>query len=252
MKDIVVIQRLQQRGFDFSNVEEMLRYEAVERQPRHLDAAPKRISLQRADNVQDFGCKQQFVMLYNQIMDETNGDVFQLDLGRLTRFVDKDVYVLLKTLIVNGVSYIEELSMACADLFILISKSEFDTITKARVYDLLQPLKSTGYYDKQILEAVKTCLFSSDPIALYWSHIANYTGLYRQALDSGCAYVVKNCATEKDVDKFVAENYKAAKADKQWFKNMYTDGVSKALIAAMYFLKEENPDVLIPDTGKGW
>ena len=51
MQDIIVIQNLQRRGVDFSNMQEMLRYEAMERKPRVLDKPPKRITLTKAKEI---------------------------------------------------------------------------------------------------------------------------------------------------------------------------------------------------------
>lgn len=252
MKDIVVIQNLQKQGFDFSNIQEVLHYETIERTPRILDKEPKRMSMKRVKDITEFGCKQEFIMVYNDTMKETNDGVFKLDLGSVTRYMDKEIYVLLQTLIRNGVTYKERQAAACYDIFRIICTADYDTMTKERVYNVLQPLRPTDYYGKQVLEAIKECLFSSNPIALYWGSIANFVGLYKEAFVRGRDIVVEKCTTEKEVDKFVNEQYKLAKADKDFMKSTYTSGVSKALIAILYYLRNTEPDVLIPDSGKGW
>ena len=252
MKDIIVIQNLQKQGFDFSNIQDVLRYEAVERTPRVFDKAPKRMTMKRATEITEFGCKQEFIMTYNDTLKDLTDGVFNLDFNGVVKYIDKEVYALLQALIKNGITFKERQANACYDLFRIICTAQVDTLTTERVYNTLQPIRPTDYYGKQILEAIKECLFSNDPIALYWGSIANFTGLYKEAFVRGRDIVVEKFKTEKEVDKFVNEQHKLAKADKDFMKSTYTSGVSKALIAIIYYLRNTEPEVLIPDSGKGW
>lgn len=253
MRDAVVINNLHQRNFDFSNVEEMLRYEAVERQPRVWDKAPKRLSLKKAKDLPVFGCRNEFIIAYQALIDETRGDLFRLDLGQTQRICDKEIYVVLQVLVKNGICYNLELSNACYDLFRIICTAPVDTLTVERVYQQLQGVKSGNYWEEQVLTAIKECLFGDNPVSLYWNSIAQFTGLYKECYEKGRDVVIEKCATEKEVDAFVRENHKLAKADKEFMKSTYTEGISKPMIAMLYYLRETNPEVLrIGDSGEGW
>ena len=254
MRDPIVIQALQRKGFDFDNVEELLRYEAMERKPRHLDKEPKRFVMKRAEDAPEFGCKQEFIILYNELNNDINGDVFTIDLNRVKRYCDKEVFVVLQTLIRQGVSYNKVIAEACYDMFRTLCTANYDTITKERAYEVLQPLRPSNYYGKQIYEAINYCLFGENPVVLYWKDKAKYNGLYKAAYNKGCEYVADNCSTEKEVDSVLRKAAKEAKADTNFMKSVYTQGISKEMLAMLYLLKDD-PDetILNPDSSStGW
>lgn len=255
MRDPIVIQNLQRQGFNFDNVEDLLRYEAVERKPRFLDKEPKRIAVKRAEEAPEFGCKQEFILVYNEISNETNGELFTIDLNRVKRYCDREVFIVLQTLIRQGVSYNKEIATACYDMFRYICTAEFDTVTKERVYQVLQPLRPVGYYGKQIYEALNFCLFGENPVVLYWKDKAKFNGLYKAAYLKGCEVIAEKCATEKDVDSMLRIAIKEAKADTEFMKSIYTQGISKELLGMLYLLKDdEDKKLLNPDSSDsvGW
>lgn len=254
MRDPIVIQNLQRQGFNFDNVEELLRYEAVERKPRHLDKEPKRLTFKRAEDTPEFGCKQEFIIVYNDLKTEISGDVFTIDLNKVTRYCDREVFIVLQTLIRQGVSYNKEVASACYDLFRVICTADYETITKERVYQILQPMKPTSYYSKQIYEAVNFCLFGDNPVIMYWKDKAKFNGLYKAAYLRGCDVVSERCSTEKEVDALLRQAIKDAKADTSFMKSVYTQGVSKEMIGMLYLLKDEDDTSLLnPDSNPtGW
>ena len=167
MQDIVVIQSLQERGFDFRNVTEALRYEAPEHLPRILDKPPKRISLRKAKDIPVYGCKQEFIMAYNDLLREVNSDVFSLDFKGNLKYCDKEVFVALQTLITQSLCKTKERAEACFDLFRIISTAPFDTLTLERIYTTLSSYTTTNYYAGQLLEALHVCLFNTDSVILH-------------------------------------------------------------------------------------
>ncbi|MCM1215094.1 MAG: hypothetical protein NC548_11305 [Lachnospiraceae bacterium] len=253
MKDAVVLNNLHARNFDFNNVEEMLRYEAVERKPRVLDKAPKRLTFKKAKDIPVFGCKQEFIIAYNSALSETSGELFRLDLNNVQKICDKEVYVVLQTLMRQGICYCKQLSEECYELFRIICTIPVDTLTIERVYQALSSVRPGSYWADQILSAIKACLFGDSPVLLYWTSVAQFTGLYKACFESGKDVIVSECKTEKDVDAFIRQHYKEAKADKEFMKTTYTDGISKALVAMLYYLHETNPEVLeLEGKEAGW
>ena len=254
MRDTVVIRNLQQRGFDFSDVSAVLRYEAVERKPRILDKEPKRVKLKRADDTPIFGCKQEFIIAYTELLKETSGEVYTLDLNKVQRFCDKEVFVVLQTLIRQGVSYNKDIATACYDLFRIIGTADFDTLTKERIYQVLSPIKPSNYWSKQLYEAVNYCLFGENPVVLYWKDIAKFNGLYKAAYIKGCDVVAERCKTEKEVATLLKDAAKEAKADKDFMSNNYTQGISKEMLGMLYLLKDDEDKTLLnPDSSNtGW
>lgn len=247
MRDIVVIQNLKARGFTFDDVSEMLRYEAMETKPRVLDKEPRRLVLHKAPETPIFGCKQEFIILYNELLSTTSGEVFTLDLQSVKRYCDKEVFVILQTLIRHSFSYVQGIAVACYEMFRVIATANYGTLTKDNVFNILQNFQPTEHYAKQVHEAVRFCLFGENPVVPYWKQRAKFNGLYKNAYLKGCEVVDVNCPTEKDVDKFLKEQYKLAKADKEFMKSTYTEGVSNEMVAMLYYLKEDADTYLCPD-----
>ena len=254
MRDPVVIQNLRKQGFNFENVEELLRYEAIERKPRHLDKEPKRLTLKRADEAPEFGCKQEFIIVYNELSNDISGDVYTLNLNKVKKYCDREVFIVLQALIRHGVSYNKEIATACYDMFRIICTADSDIITKEKAYSILQPLRPSSYYGKQVYEAISFCLFGENPISLYWKEKAKYNGLYKAAYLKGCDVVSERCSTERDVDSLLRKAAKDAKADTEFMKSIYTQGISKEMLAMLYLLKDdEDKSLLNPDnTATGW
>lgn len=252
MKDVVVIQNLQKQGFDFQDVDRMLMYEAVERKPRVWDKEPRRVTLKRAKETPTFGCKQEFIIMYNNLLEGTAGELFTIDLGSVRRTCDKQVFVVLQTLIRQSVNYNKSIAENCYELFRIICTIPEDVITIKRVYNALLTTKGMDYWGKQLLEAVRACLFGENPMALYWDAICEFTGLYKECYTRGRDFVVAHFETEKEINTFVRNNYKEAKADKAFMDNTYTDGISKPLIAMLYVLGKDMPEVLKVDDNSDW
>lgn len=248
MQDIIVIENLRKRNFDFRNIEEALRYEAMERLPRTLDKAPKKLSLKKASDTPVYGCKQEFIMAYNDLLREATTELFSLDFRGNLKYCDKEVFVMLQTLITQSLTKTKERAEACFELFRVISTAPFDTLTKERVYQTLDSYTSNDYYTSQILEAIHTCVFNTDVVILHYNKIIEFCGFYKKAYELGRDIVKRNCKDEKDVERYLRMFYNEAKANKEFMNSIYKQGVNKWLIAVIYLLKDEYPEVLEPST----
>lgn len=250
MQDIVVIDSLRKRGFQFSDIQESLRYEAPEHKPRVWDKPPKRLSIKKVKDVPVYGCKQEFIMLYRELFEETNEDLCSLDMSGTKRFCDKEVYVALQTLIRHSLCYVQEQAEACYELFKEICMAPCDTLTKGKVYDVLVNLKPSEYYAQQVLDALRVCLFGDDNVTLYWTNLADYCGFYKTAIDLGKGVIREKCVNEREVMKFLKENYSLAAKDLDFMHQVYKPGANKYVIAMLYYLKNEHPEALEPGTDK--
>lgn len=251
MKDIVVIQELQRRGYNFNNVEEVVRYEAVERKPRHLDKAPSKLTFTRATNIQEYGCCSEFIITYNDIMGSSDLDVCYVDLKGAKRLCDKEVFVTLQTLIQRGYTFKEDLASACFDLFRVIIMAPGDVLTRNAVYAALSKYHTDSYYAKELLTAISMCLFGDEAYVAYWVNLCDFTGYYSEAIKLGKDVIASKCTDEKSVNSFLRELYKEAKADKEFMDKVYKPGANKWLIPMLYYLHDEYPEVLDPGNNNG-
>ena len=252
MKDIVVIESLRKRGAGLQDVQEILQYEAVERKPRYLDKAPKRLSFNKASDIQPYSCYTEFFMHYDYIKESCQQlEQATLDLKGAKRFCDVDVYIALRALINTGVCNTEEKAFACFDLFKIIMMTPGDTLTAGRVKKTLDTYKPANYYAGELVKALYVCLFDEKISVLYWMSLCDISDFYKTAIELGKPIIRKNCETEKDVEKFLRPVYKQAKEDKEFMENVYTPGANKWLIPVLYLLKDEHPEALEPNSSEG-
>lgn len=251
MRDIVVIESLRKRGIGLNNMQEVLKYESVERKPRVLDKPPKRLVLTKAVDVKAYGCRAEFIMCYEDKKSSCKRETASLDLKGVVRYCDVDVYLVLQTLIEQGFCKIEERATACFDLFRTIMTTPGETLTVGRVYDALKEYTPTSYYAGELVKAIHVCIFNEKAPALYWMDLCEYTGFYRNAIELGKAVIRDNCETEKDVEKFLRPLYKQAKSDEEFISKIYTAGANKWLIPMIYYLKDTHPEVLESNTTGG-
>lgn len=247
MQDIVVIESLRKRNFDFRNIEEALRYEAPEHMPRVLDKAPKKISIKKSTETPVYGCKAEFIMAYNDLLRDCNSEVYYLDFRGNKKYCDKQIFVLLQALITQSLTKSKEKAEAGFELFRLISTAPHDTLTVERVYTTLSSYVAKDYYAQQLLEAINACVFNTDSAVLHYIKLVEFSGFYKRAFELGKEIIKRNCKTEKDVERYLKMFYNEAKADKEFMKNIYKPGANKWLIATVYLLRDEYPEVLEPN-----
>lgn len=248
MQDIVVIQNLQRRGADFSNMQEMLRYEAMERKPRVLDKPPKRITLTKAKEVVVFGYKEELIATYQNLLETCTGPVYGIDIKGVSRYCDKEVFALLQSLIYLGMTNTQLRADACFEVFRTIVMCQCDTLTTERIYRAIKEIKSDNYYVNETVAAINLCLYNNTSIEMYWKSLIDFKEFYGKAQELGGPYLTERCETEKDVRKLLSDAYKSAKEDKDFMNNIYKGGVNKWMIGMLYLLKDEHPEVLQPSS----
>lgn len=250
MRDIIVIQSLQSRGYGLDNIEEALQYEAVEHKPRVLDKEPRKVSINKAKEIYPYGCCSEFVMAYNDISKSANLDQATIEIKGVTRVCDVSVYVALKTLIVQGVSYCREKAEAFYNICRIIMTTPGDTLTRNRVFETLNKYEPEGYFEKELIKALGITLFNESLASLYWVSLCEDLGFYKDAIEKGKAVISESCKTEKDVTKFLNPLYKAAKEDQAFMSQVYKPGANKWLVAMLYYLRDK-PEYLNPGNAEG-
>lgn len=239
MKDPVVLQQLQLKGVPLSDMEKH-RYEAIERMPRVLDAAPPRIKLTRQKEIIPCGVAAEFKNNYNSIAGTVNTEVFYVDLaGQRQIQVVPVVYYVLKALVIQNVHVSEEVSEACSTLFQKIVMCGESLITESKLYDLLLNMSPQTYSAKELVSAIMQTCFETSPGVLYWNSVSKTDGYYSYALTRGARYIKEQNMDENDVKKFIKDNCKAAKEDKEFMKRLAKNYVNKALVAMIYALRED-------------
>ncbi len=246
MQDIVVVQQLRKRGMNINNMEELLRYEAIEKKPRYLDKPPKRLSLARASSLNPYGCCAEFLMCYADLKKSLSSLTATVDIDGNPRPCDVEVFIALRALISQGYCCIEDRAQACFDVFACIVNSSKEAITLSGVYEAIKNYKSDNYYVKELIKALKVCLYNEKAPVLYWESQCECEGFYQLALSLGSEVIRKNCPTEKDVDKFLKPLYKQAREDKEFMKTVYKPVANKWLIPMLYYLKDSHPEALEP------
>ena len=252
MNDPVVITSLRNRGVNLSDYAEILKYEAVERMPRTLDKAPKRLNLQKASEIQVYGCRSEFLMMFNDIKENTTLEQAVIDLKGNKRFCDVSVYIALLALIQSGFSYSAERASACFDVFKVIIMAPGDTLTTKRVYDALAAYTPSGYYAEELVKALNVCLFDEKPSVLHWLSLCEFNGFYPLAMELGKDVIRRNCAEEKDVEKFLRPLYKQAREDEEFISQLYKPAANKWLVPMLYYLHKNHPEVMEPGNKGGF
>lgn len=253
MKDIVVIQQLQKRGTGLNQVNEVLQYEAIERKPRILDKAPKRLALTKASEINTYGCCSEYIMCYAELKSSTSMLQATIDLRGNKRFCDVELNIALRALIKQGITNIADRAAACFDVFKCIVMAPGDTLTVDRVYNALNVYQPMNYYAGELVKALNVCLYHEKAPVLYWVSLCELTGFYSKAIELGKDIIRKQCETEKDVDRLLRPLYKEAKDDAEFMKSVYKPAANKWLLPMLYLLKDTNPEALEPNaTGGGF
>lgn len=247
MQDIVVIESLRRKGIAF-NTENTLMYEAVEHKPRVLDKMPSRLTMTKADDIMPYGCCNEFVIDYQQRKESCSLETAFLETPTAKRVCDVSVYLVLQTLINQGVCYNEDKANACFDLFRLIFMSPGDSVTVGSLYEIIKSYQPCNYFAEEIVKAIKICLFGENASVLFWINLCELSGFYETAVNLGREVIKENCPKEKDVQKFLRPLYKEAKEDKEFMKTIYKPGANKWLIPMLWYLKDKHPEALEPGT----
>ncbi len=251
MKDTIVLTELRRRGLTLANLDEILRYEAVEQKPRVLDKPPKKLSFVKASEITPYGCCAEYVLCYNDIKESTNLEQGIIDVPSGRHYCDTEVFVALQALIQQGYTMSAERSAACFELFKDIALLPEDVITVKRVEKMLMEFVPRSYYEGELLKALQVCLLNEKKPVIYWVSQCEYTGFYTYAFELGKDVIRSKCETEKDVDKFLRPLLKEARKDKEFMSGIYKQAANKWLIPMLYYLRDSNPEALDPNAKGG-
>jgi len=242
MRDPIVLQQIRDKGIVLDDALRQ-RYEALERSPRILDKPPGKLKIARVKDPVEYGIAAQFKELYNQYYGTVDAEMFYMDVGGVHQVIlDEKVYYTLRALAVQNMSYSDELSFACGSLFTAISTyngENRDVITEQNMYEILKARNPETYAENTLIQTINELCFSVSSTVLAWRDMSKSYGYYQYAIHKGEDYIVQNNMSDKDLKTFIKENYKAAKADKDFMKRLVKDIPSKAVVAMIYFMKED-------------
>lgn len=242
MRDPVVLQQLRDKGVVLDDMMRQ-RYEAIERSPRILDKPPGKLKIARVKEPAEYGIAAQFKDLYNQSYGTIDSDIFYIDICGVKRIIlDERVYYTLKALLIQNLSLSEQLSCACSNLFKGIAMhagESTEMVTEQNMYSVLQSWKPETYAEKVLIQAINETCFSTSSTVLAWREIAASDGYYLYAIRRGEQYIVENQLSDKDLKEFIRSNYRAAKANKDFMKRLVKDVPTKAVIAMIYYMRED-------------
>lgn len=242
MRDPIVIQQLREKGVE---LDDMLRqrYEAIEHTPRVLDKPPGKLKIMRVKEPVEYGIAAQFRDLYQQSYGTVDTEMFYMDIGGVRKVIlDEKVYYTLKALIIQNMSMSEEVAVACGTLFRDISTyngENRDMITEQAMYEVLRDRKPESYAEGVLIKTINELCFSVSSTVLAWRDMSNSCGYYQYAIRKGEDYIVEQDMDDKTLKAFIRDNYKLAKADKEFMQKLVKDIPSKAVIAMIYFMRED-------------
>lgn len=243
MLDPIVVRRLNELNMSMDTHPDIWAHvRTVSEAQRFLDKAPARLVFKRAEETPIFGCEQEFIYTYNQLLGEATGDMYTLAFGQSKRIVDKEVFYVLQTLIRQSHHGIQERAEACFTFFRVIGTSPGETLTVHRCSEYVVNYNAQEYYEKELQKAILFCLSAGNTAVLYWTSICEFSGLYEQAYKDGQKVIEKMCKDEAAVNKFVKEYYSLSRKDEDFKKKAFTKGVSKALLAMVYYLLKQEGD----------
>lgn len=252
MNDLIVLANLHQRGFDFSDTQELLRYEAVERRKRVLDEAPRRLTFKVVKEVVPFGTREQFTATYNEVLGSLDSGPFTVEIQTLPIVLEKPIYAILQTLITTSITSNALLSDACSKLFqtIVMQKGERTCIN---TYNTLAGIKFDSYYEKTLKSAILDIIEPGYSVVTEWLELVNMqTGMYKLAIELGKKHILDNKWTSQEMNKNISEAYKEAKVDKEFMANVYKQVANKWLIGMLYILRDNNKVLEPGDSSDGF
>lgn len=157
--DNKVIAHLQEKGLinDFLLTQDI---ETMLNKPRFLDEPPKPIKLYSVKNQEVHGIAEEFNLLFTQYYPAGDvEDCGNIVIGEITRQVDYEVYIVLKILVMLGMSKDEQRAIACRDMFMSIVKFNGSYLTKGDMF--INYLIPTGeYYHDTLCSAIIDSVFT--------------------------------------------------------------------------------------------
>ena len=169
INDAIVLNRLGAKGTQ-TDPALLARLEEKLNIPRYLDDVPKPIKLGGLTKEDLIGTAAEFKAFYNMNYDASRvDDIATIDLSTLGDDYGKkqcsySVFIVLKSLILLGVTRNTERAEACRNVFMKIISLRNSFISKVLVYDMLESREEDvcGYYYETVCEAVIDCMCTDD------------------------------------------------------------------------------------------
>lgn len=243
MQDVVVLQRLRERGVSFADLDQVLIYESVEHQPRVLDKAPTRLSLARAEEGGPvYSIYLDYVSTYNKVKDEFPLEFGVFDIRGIRRQCDIEVFWTAQTLLSEGITAIPGKLRACSELFKLVFTTPCDgVLTKAVFLKRLEQFIPTDYYMQQMVKAIYRTAYEYSDATCEWLELSDFDHTFTNAVHKGVEYL-NSVPSTFDLQDFVKTNSAAAKNDADFMatvgKGFSSNKTKPAMIAMIYFFKD--------------
>lgn len=192
------------------------------------------------------GCCAEFISMYNKML-ETAPEHCTINVMGKEFNCCKEAYNVLKVLGVGSIhSCLDRVNASAAIFQYIFMTVKSGDITLPRLHGLVQDYKPNGYYEKEIMKAMKVCLFNENQTVFYWLSLVEGFNFYKEAIDAGCAYISDNSLDNKSLKTLLSAKYSEAKADKDFMKDIYKPAANKWLIGMLYILKDIDPSLQLP------
>lgn len=243
MRDVVVIQRLRERGVSLADIDQVLLYESVEHKPRILDKAPSRLSLARTkEETPCYSVYLDYVGTYSLIKDEFQLEFGSFDVRGRKSQCDIEVFWTAQTLLREGITAIPAKLHACCELFKQVFTIPNDgLITKDMMLHQLDRFIPADYYTQQILKAIYRTAFEYPDLACEWIELTEFDRTFTNAMHDGVKYL-STVPADFDLKEFIKAGAAQAKADTTFMesigKGFSSNKTKPAMIAMIYTLRE--------------
>lgn len=245
MQDAVVLESLHKKGITLDENNIVL-YESIERKPRVLDKMPSPVAIHKAENIQAYGCANEFVIDYRERKKLFDLPIAWLDVNGVRRSCDVEVFIVLQSLIYQGITYNKDRADACFNMFKLIFMIQEEHVSIGVLNKVLANYKTESYYEQELKKGIRLAVFGGANPEYYWLSLIETNGMYATAMKLGSEVIQENCKEISDVKKFLNPLYREAKEDKEFMSRIYKPAANKWLIAMLWYLKDKNPEALEP------
>lgn len=246
MIDNVVLQRLREEfGDDYESNPLYEKAKLISMAPPVMTKPVKTLSLRKLNMEQGYGCASEFIAAYRNKWQTIGTENTYVNILGKKFACGPEVYCALSTLAWQSMHVNFERSQACAAIFQRVFMTVRDGgITVQTVYKSLHDYKPKDYYERELLKAIRVCLFNENETVLYWVSMCDTLGFYKKALELGSEFIRKEGFDNKSLNKWCKEVYTEAKADKAFMKQLFTPAANKWLIPMLYKLRDEFPEVM--------
>ena len=253
MKDYVTINHLRDIGFDFSDASTISKINTIENLPRHLDKPPKQIVLKSECNLGNCSVMETFLSYYLEISGNTPQGELRLDLPKESKQLEKVPYATIKSLLYLCTHKDEALAESASKIFRAIVLCDYEHVTDDVLYEIIKSYKQSGYYEKELINAISKSAFHNSDTLLHWRMVSACGGWYANAVKAGEQYIAdRPDLTAAQLEKELSAAYKEAIKDKEWMSLLVKKIPTKQLIGMMWILYPDDRSVIEPSGSSGF